>query len=306
MPRILSDPGFESFSVCPQYSNGGTDFKCTTWQSARYSPDYYNSCCTTGHAGVPLNDLGYQPAFKGNGYIGVYMYNDLSPSSNDIEYVMAEIPRMEKDEEYVVTMRVSLANVSPYGVDGFGALFTTYGKPAPDIWSLNYDNYTPQANFSSYGAITDTVNWVTLTKNVIADSAYNTILIGNFKPKAAVTKQIAAGYNGPYGWDFAYYYIDEVTVEKKSGMSVAGTKAGVEARIYPNPMADEATIRFSNGNKDLYTLQVINAQGCVVKKIENITGNSVKINRENMPSGVYVFRLANEQGLVAQGWFTAN
>ena len=63
--------------------------------------------------------------------------------------------------------------------------------------------------------------------------------------------------------------------------------------IYPNPMNSSATIQFDsvieNGE-----LNIFNLYGQKIKTIYNISGNRIKINRDNLSSGIYYVQLSKD------------
>lgn len=60
--------------------------------------------------------------------------------------------------------------------------------------------------------------------------------------------------------------------------------------IYPNPFSYAATLQADKLLKDA-TLTVYNLFGQIVKQIKNISGQSVTLFRDNLPSGLYFFRI---------------
>lgn len=65
--------------------------------------------------------------------------------------------------------------------------------------------------------------------------------------------------------------------------------------IYPNPMVHQSNVVFPNENNKKYRLIVVDASGRVVRIIENITGNNVIINREQLKSGVHIINVRGEK-----------
>lgn len=65
--------------------------------------------------------------------------------------------------------------------------------------------------------------------------------------------------------------------------------------IFPNPMQQQATVRFPNENNNTYRLVVVDASGRVVRIIENITNNNITINREQLKSGIHIINLEGEK-----------
>jgi hypothetical protein len=72
--------------------------------------------------------------------------------------------------------------------------------------------------------------------------------------------------------------------------------------IHPNPFSIE-TVVTSSINLENATLSISNTLGQEVKVIRNISGNSVKLDRDNLPNGIYLIRLTCENKVVATGKF---
>jgi len=71
--------------------------------------------------------------------------------------------------------------------------------------------------------------------------------------------------------------------------------------IYPNPFSHSATIEFKNEKKEKYTLTIYHPNGQLVRKIDNITNGTVKIEKENLKSGLYFYQLMNNSKRVGAG-----
>jgi hypothetical protein len=64
--NLVPDPGFELYTLCPAaYSS-----KATSWVdgNTQGSCNFINACSVSAICDVPVNDLGQQAAFAGNGY----------------------------------------------------------------------------------------------------------------------------------------------------------------------------------------------------------------------------------------------
>lgn len=66
-------------------------------------------------------------------------------------------------------------------------------------------------------------------------------------------------------------------------------------KIYPNPLVYKSNVVFPNKSNQKYRLVVVDASGRVVRIIENITGNNVIINREQLKPGVHIINLSGEK-----------
>ncbi|TND07448.1 MAG: hypothetical protein FD123_3226 [Bacteroidetes bacterium] len=114
----------------------------------------------------------------------------------------------------------------------------------------------------------------------------------------------ALGHNG-FQLQSSFAYKDSILDNYLS--CYAGTlSAGEELHktaisVFPNPFADETRIRSELFLKNA-TLSVYNALGQEIKRIKNISGQEIKLRRNNLPAGIYWIRLAedNQAGSVVR------
>ncbi|MBL4560621.1 MAG: T9SS type A sorting domain-containing protein, partial [Labilibaculum sp.] len=85
-----------------------------------------------------------------------------------------------------------------------------------------------------------------------------------------------------------------ITVEIATAINELGEEVE-KLIIYPNPMVYKSNVVFPNKTNQKYRLVVVDASGRVVRIIENITGNNVIINREQLKPGVHIINLAGEK-----------
>ncbi len=71
--------------------------------------------------------------------------------------------------------------------------------------------------------------------------------------------------------------------------------------MYPNPLRDYTSIEFENPMQLNYSLSIFDSQGKVVRSIYNISSGKVRIERENLVSGLYFIRLRDENEIRAMG-----
>ncbi len=301
--NIVPNYSFEVADSCPVSFNSHTykySLGCKYWgQASKGSVDYYNSCDTAAASinrlkplvGVPENGYGFQNAFDGNAYVGVVMYDSMIPWFK--EYLISEIPALQIDTFYRVVIRVSLADSSRFAIDGFGVVFTTYGSPdqnAPGAISV-----IPQIDFSNYGIISDTVNWISLTAIFKADSQYTNLIIGGFKD--IVNTNITAFNNQPSKLApfYSYYYVDDVSVEKLSSTKISQVLSADISRITPNPFSDKAILSFDNSTGEATTLFLYNILGEMLRAPETTTTDNFTIERKDLSSGLYYYRLCQKQ-----------
>jgi polyhydroxybutyrate depolymerase len=68
-------------------------------------------------------------------------------------------------------------------------------------------------------------------------------------------------------------------------------------KIFPNPFSSQTTIQL-NDNVIKATLAVYNIVGQKVKTIDNITGQTIMLDRQNLRNGVYFIRLTTESKII--------
>jgi len=70
--------------------------------------------------------------------------------------------------------------------------------------------------------------------------------------------------------------------------------------LSPNPFSSETTIK-TNKNLNGADLTVYSIFGQEVKNIKNISGQTVKLHRGNLPNGIYFIRLTQDSKTIATG-----
>jgi len=114
---------------------------------------------------------------------------------------------------------------------------------------------------------------------------------------------------GPYIDTMAAYnkclclYWDDLELWKGTEpvLSIPEQKSALNTIIYPNPSNNLITIEFDNQNKEIFSLDLYNVLGLKVRTISNISENKVRFKKENLPSGIYYFRLKSKSNLRSSG-----
>ncbi len=78
-----------------------------------------------------------------------------------------------------------------------------------------------------------------------------------------------------------------------STSSVQQNEDKISARLYPNPCSYQ-TVLYTD--KEVYnaTLTVLNSLGQTVKQVKNISGQSILLQRDNLPGGIYLLQLSQK------------
>lgn len=119
--NLVYNGDFEIYSSCPTEGSNTSQTnyeitKCTGWSSPTTgTSDYFNICSNTilpfGYSvGVPTNVFGFQYPQNGNGYVGLYAFEDFSPCQYR-EYVQTKLnSSLTAGKSYELEYYVSLAN----------------------------------------------------------------------------------------------------------------------------------------------------------------------------------------------------
>jgi hypothetical protein len=104
------------------------------------------------------------------------------------------------------------------------------------------------------------------------------------------------GYVG-LGWDASSSGVRKDFWEYTPDTTTSGTeelKIQNSISIFPNPLKIETTI-YANTVLKNATLIIYNSLGQIAKQLNNISGESILIKRDNLPAGLYVVQLIQDQ-----------
>ncbi|MFT6981238.1 MAG: photosystem II stability/assembly factor-like uncharacterized protein, partial [Crocinitomicaceae bacterium] len=66
--------------------------------------------------------------------------------------------------------------------------------------------------------------------------------------------------------------------------------------LFPNPSLNSATLQFSNPNNEVFNFTLLDSYGQIVDRITGITSDVVALERGNLASGMYIFKLESSDG----------
>jgi hypothetical protein len=184
---------------------------CVGWRSFTAStPDYFTNCppdpmappIPASNVGVPNNFIGSQMPASGGHHIGLGTWGD---TGIGYEYAAGAMAPLQKGTSYKVAMSVSLADTNNIGVYFYDSGASFINQPPVPL------NVKPQVSFWRQGVITNKTIWTRLTSYLIADSAYDNIVIGGFNTIDSLKTINLPSVKYPNN---SYYYIDSVVIEK--------------------------------------------------------------------------------------------
>ena len=211
--NLVPNPSFEIKTDCPGYLH--EIWKATPWnRPTEGTSDYFHECSYDQFLDVPNNQFGYQSARTGEAYAGFYVfYNNLfepPPIPVYREYIQSPLVQpLTPGKLYNVAFYVSLSDYSKYGTDGVAALFSTNPVSRNDDSVIVHP--APHVTQPDGELLMEKNGWAKVSGCFKADSAYNYITIGCFKEGDDI--QFAPTYS-PYLLHYAYYFIDDISVEE--------------------------------------------------------------------------------------------
>jgi hypothetical protein len=300
--NLVLNPGFETTVQCPDgFTTPFNDqvANAAGWSSYSETPDYFHVCGTYAPITIPSYSFGYQLPHSGNAYCGGATYNKNALYRETIGRQLAS--PLIVGERYYVSFYTCLSGAPgfTFATNMIGAKFTTL--PHNYITSpIAIDNIAQVYNDT---LISDTLNWKLIHGSFIADSAYAYISIGNFfddlNTDTFCINNAAITLDG-------YYYIDDVCVSTDSLYAATWTgikddHAAASFTMFPNPADENVLLEFDNSTREECVLTLYDIHGQVVQIVTGITEGKIEIERQDLPAGLYFFRLYTTEKIKASG-----
>ena len=171
---------------------------------------------------VPKNVMGIQDAKSGHGYVGMYMFDQ----NNYREFITTKLTKpMVKERWYVIKLWAALSENSNIATDAFEFLIS---DKLTNIDTTALDKIKPQV-INEPGNFADSYDWKMICGMYLAEGGEQYITLGNFKIDAATPKKSMGSKKG----NFAYYFIDDFTVEPLNDGNMTDCGAGVPEESEP-------------------------------------------------------------------------
>lgn len=87
------------------------------------------------------------------------------------------------------------------------------------------------------------------------------------------------------------------------GLGISGSVSATVSLLFPNPFSLSSVLRFDNARAEAFELRIFDISGKVVRHYNNLTGQSVVIERGNMREGIYFYSLTTGGVNKASGKF---
>lgn len=124
-------------------------------------------------------------------------------------------------------------------------------------------------------------------------SGWNGTSINGLIFSITVIDSISNQSYGPLGSIFSLFICDSIST------SIDKNEIITNYQLFPNPFSTQTNFKTDKFLKNA-TLTVFNYFGQIVKEIKNISGQTFTLNRENLSSGLYFFRLTDENKIFSE------
>ncbi len=227
--NLVQNGGFEDYypkkgKGCPEAARGNDkNVKLVphwTWPTIDGTTDYFNACSKGKIVDVPKNFAGISPAKDGNAYVGFILKTKRFKKGKNIrkdyrEYLQTQLSeKLKPGQDYCVSLFYRLANCSAFSIDKLGIFFSPVEVKVPTRRTLNYK---PQIT-SNIGYMDNNNEWTVLHEIYKADGSEEFLLIGNFSVDAETQEKTREKVGRcDKRKNYAYYYIDSVSVTQLNG-----------------------------------------------------------------------------------------
>jgi gliding motility-associated-like protein len=256
------------------------------------TPDLFNNCSLTC-CGVPQNNFGFQNTVSGYGYLGFSLFNIVGTGR---EYLTCKIQSpLISQKKYCLSFNVSLSNLwsNSIAVDRLGVYFSNNNI----FWNtVDIAPVTPQLQTQENIFYSDTINWMSINFEYIANGGEQYITIGNFIPFSSVNYQAIDSFSV-----ISYYYLDDVSLICCDADSCILNLPAVIPNVF-TPDNDGVNDVFKIENlAPNSSLTIYNRWGNTVYQSTNYQNNW---DGNNCPAGVYYYILSPPAGKQAKGTVT--
>jgi hypothetical protein len=251
------------------------------------SPDWWHTCSPFEPLQPPNVAAGYQEPLSGGGMAGIL--TSLNNIANHREVLSIQLSEaLEVGETY--TFMMSAVRAVSQGIGGasnrLGVKLTTF-----PYWITEEGPVDNMAHFSIEEALEDTTNWHTYIHEIIADSSYLYLHLGNFYDDSQTTI---------INYDYVvvlrpYYFLDDISLIKASISSTDRTNVTTSLRIFPNPVSQTLNLECSQG---ITNIQMISLSGQVIFEKKLYRDEHYELNTSAWSSGVYLLKAIDGEGAV--------
>lgn len=156
-------------------------------------------------------------------------------------------------------------------------LYYNYGY----IDTLPQQPYTYLGVRNAWGVQGQSGSSIFYTNNINAYYSFGVLSFSNNLSHAHISQQI-------------FYQLQNIIDNYGHTVPIAKIPNQKVVKVYPNPFNQQTVIEFENKLGISYDFELIDSQGRVVQKQNNLKHNSLTIKRKKLNTGIYFFRLVDK------------
>jgi len=289
---------FEIIDTCP-YNGSGQIYFASPWNNptwlASTSPDLFDTCSPyiSGY-NIPNSEYGNIIPHTGGVCAGIVTY--VGPSGEAREYIQVALSdSMKPGKIYCVKFYVWLADSAQWAAYNFGAYFSNIIVDTSTYYNLPYD---PQIINPLSNPLTTKGIWIEISGSFIASGGEKYLVIGNFNNST----NTSAIFLGGASWcQWAYYFIDDVSVILCDSIGVNELLTNKTLNIFPNPASNEFNISVSDISISEFSIYNIFSEIVYNKKVDVFQkNNAFKVSLNNETDGIYFIKFKTSKGIITR------
>lgn len=294
--NLVPNGSFEEVIECPEFL-AELDSDCAFWFQSIFdpeiedwqnpSPDYYHMCSATENLSPPNTAFGFQDPRTGEAFAGIATYSVNDPNYREIIGVELS-ENLSVGSSYLVSFSVSRAHSPSIDLasSNIGVKFTTNNV------FLEADLINNQADFYVDTLVTDTTNWVDLSFEFVADSAYQFLHIGNFFDDSNTSIDGSSQFGV-----VSYYYVDDVAIS-----TIIGTQnlhyQDVTCTVYLNPSRDYLNIKCDEPGIEIIMIRILSLEGKILTSKAANGSVEENISMLGFATGNYIIEIETNKNTV--------
>jgi len=245
-------------------------------------------------------------------------YSGVSVSQTNQSYAGTSAVKMETIIDNGDTISGSIWSVDSIVQLLQGSAGFSYSTRSANLQA--YYKFSPTGNDSAY-VVVEMTKWNTTTnmRDIVASGGYFignsassytllniplTYYLNNVNPDSAI---IIAGIGaGPASQKHVgtTFYLDALSFTGNVPLGINESENNKYVKLYPNPFNNSATINIDATIKlNSASIVVYDILGKEIKTINNISNNNITLEKGELPTGIYFYKLINNQITVSTGKF---
>jgi hypothetical protein len=300
--NLVPNFSFEQRDSCPTIGDQvELSIGWTKYSNSISTPDYW-ACNPVGLRSVPISYYHNQIDRRScDAYMGLLTW-ETNPNSREHIGIQLNQP-LTIGQKYFISFYTVMGGTG----DGIDFYETPSNNIGVRLSTVAYSNSNPApidnfAHLRSTTIITDTVNWIRISGSIVADSAYNYLMLGNFYDDVntdTLTQTCSTCMNY-----YSYYFVDDICLSTDSllcngGIDLLPCMTSVKENyinnqfvFYPNPSTDFLTIK--NDFNAPFHIAIFNSLGQQLYGQQNITSYNLQLDISSYNTGLLFIKITSQ------------